>query len=151
MTFSGGGRPEGLRRSGGYELGDSGRQPRARNKGRAREGAVGEVTWAGGARRGGEAGSAMRGAAGAGRGRGGGSRCHFLARDGSAHARRHLGDLHVEPAVGRGLRERPGLTPRPKVTFVTGLVLSCGRAGEAFWTFRWFLGLCRASLVLRVF
>lgn len=70
MTFSGGGRPEGLRRSGGYELGDSGRQPRARNKGRAREGAVGEVTWAGGARRGGEAGSAMRGAAGAGRGRG---------------------------------------------------------------------------------
>lgn len=37
----------------------------------AREGAVGEVTWAGGARHGGEAGSAMRGAAGAGRGGGG--------------------------------------------------------------------------------
>lgn len=112
----------------------------------AREGAVGEVTWAGGARHGGEAGSAMRGAAGAGRGGGGGSWCHFLARGGSAPARRHLGDLHVEPVAGRGLRERPGLTPRPKVTFVAGLVLSCGKAVKGFRAFRWFLELCSSLL-----
>lgn len=146
MTFPGGARPEGQRRRGGYEWGGhraaaarAEQRPRARgrlvrSRGRGARGTAGKPVPLCGARRG-------RGAAG-----GGGSWCHFLARGGSAPARRHLGDLHVEPVAGRGLRERPGLTPRPKVTFVAGLVLSCGKAVKGFRAFRWFLELCSSLL-----